>query len=485
MMRLAVLGLHALFLLLPLRVECFLFPYRPSKQLLRLRSSVNDNYGDHYYGGEKRGSSYMSNHAKRDLMERRQVKRFHQMASMDDRPQGRAYPPGPYPPRGNGYSSYPPSGNGYEQQYMANEENMRQQQQQMQQHQQQQMQQQLQQQQLQQQQPQYDSFSEPDNSFNQDVSASLKAMTEILKEVKYSQKTQSQEVEFLSKKCDDMATRLSTMSESKNRKMMEVESNNPFGESLDGNFNDNVKDFVVDKKSTEDYVDELSDLKAEINRLVDTMMLTEDKLEQKMDSVYQRLDNDYQRLGNKVPMDEASPFGDDVQRPFHQPQPPPPPMSAPIEDFPLPPEDPFYDPSTYYMERNAPYAGEMGSKNTSLGSLLSANEKKSGHRYEQQPQNQSFISSVSKSELTDKRWSGFGVKPPRVEPPPRLEPPMQQQPPPPRRDMYPGPMLPPEYQYPEYYDEPYFEEESFIGEPFMGEPFMDEPYGGFDEGFYY
>lgn len=406
----------------------------------------------------------MSNHAKRDLQERRQVKRFHQMASMDNRPRSQGFPPRPYPPRGNGY----------EQQYMENEVYPRrpmppqQQQQPLQ-------QQQPPPQQRMQQPPPYNSFSEPNESFNQDVSASLKAMTEILKEVKHSQKTQSQEVELLSRKCDDMATRLSTMSESKNRKMTEEESNNPFGESLDGNFNDNVKDFVVDKKSTEDYVDELSDLKTEINRLVDTMMLTEDKLEQKMDSVYQRLDNGYQRLGNVGPMDEAPPFGNDDQRPFQQSQPPPM-SSAPIEEFPLPPDDPFYDPSTYYMERNAPYAGEMGSKATSLGSLLSANEKKSGHRYEQQPKNQSFISTVSKTELNDKRMAGFGLKPPRPEPP------MQQpQPPPPREPFRGGPIPSLEYP-PEYFDEPYFyEEEPYV----MGEPFMDEPYGGFDEGFYY
>ncbi len=404
----------------------------------------------------------MSNHAKRDLMERRQVKRFHQMASMDTpQARGAAYPSRPYPPRGNGYPSYPPGGNGYEQQYMENEERMRR------------PMPQRQQQQQQQQQSPYSSFSDPNNSFNQDVSASLKAMTEILKEVKNSQKIQSLDVQLLSKKCDDMANRLS-MTESKNRKMTEVKSDsNSFGESLDGNFNENVKDFVVDK-STEDYVDELSDLKAEINRLVETMMVTEDKLEQKMESVYQRLDNDYQRLGNEGPMDDVSPFGDDVQRQFRQPQPPP--MSAPIEVLPLPPEDPFYDPSTYYMERNAPYAGEMGTKRTSLGSLVSANDKKSGFRYEQQPQNKSFISSMSKSELTDKRMSGFRLKPPR------LEPPMQQ---PPAREIFPGPIPPPEYP-PEYYEEPYFyEEEPFMEEPFMDEPFMEEPYGRFDEGYYY
>jgi len=448
--RLAAVGLQALFLLLPIHVESFLCPHRTSKQVVLLRSSVNDNYGDHYYGGEKRGSSYMSNHAKRDLMERRQVKRFHQMASMD-RPQNRANPPRPYPPRGSGY----------EQQYMENEANMRPP-----------MPQRQQQQQQMQQQPPYNSFSEPNDSFNQDVSASLRAMTEILKEVKSSQKTQSLEVELLSKKCDDMANRLSTMSASKNRKVTEEESDSPFGESLDGNFNENVKDFVVDKKSTEDYVDELSDLKAEINRLVETMMLTEDKLEQKMDSVYQRLDNGYQRLGNEAPiMNEAPPFGDDDQRPLYQPQPPP--MSAPIEAIPLPPEDPYYDPATYYMERNAPYAGEMGSKPTALGSLVSANDKKSGHRYEQQPHNKSFISSVSKSELTDKRMSGFGLKPPRPEPP-------MQQPQPPPRETFRGPVPPPEYP-PEYFDEPCFYEE----ESFMFEPFMEEPYGGFDDDFYY
>jgi len=420
----------------------------------------------------------MSNHAKRDLQERRQVKRFHQMASMDNRPlSSQAYPPRTYPQRGNGY----------EQQYMENEVYARRPMPPPQQQRQPLQQQPLQQQPLQppqqrmQQPPPYDSFSEANDSFNQDVSASLKAMTEILKEVKHSQKTQSQEVELLSRKCDDMATRLSTISESKNRKMMEEESNNPFGESLDGNFNDNVKDFVVDKKSTEDYVDELSDLKAEINRLVDTMMLTEDKLEQKMDSVYQRLDNGYQRLGNVGPMDEAPPFGDDDQRPqFQQPQPPPP-MSAPIEALPLPTEDPFYDPSTYYMERNAPYAGEMGSKPTTLGTLLSANEKKSGHRYEQQPKNQSFISSVSQTELDDKRMAGFGLKPPRPEPPMQ----QPQPPPPPRENFRGGPIPSPEYP-PEYFDEPFFyEEEPFMGEPFMNEPYMDEPYGGFDEGFYY
>jgi predicted house-cleaning noncanonical NTP pyrophosphatase (MazG superfamily) len=443
--RLAAVGLQALFLLLPIHVDSFLFPQRTSKQVVLLRSSVNDNYGDHYYGGEKRGSSYMSNHAKRDLAERRQVKRFHQMASMDRPAQNRAYPPRPYPPQGNGY----------EQQYRENVDNMRRP-----------MPPQEQQQQQMQQQPPYNSFNEPNDSFNQDVSASLRAMTEILKEVKNSQKTQSLEVELLSKKCDDMANRLSTISTSKKRKVTEEESSSPFGESLDGNFNDNVKDFVVDK-STEDYVDELSDLKAEINRLVETMMLTEDKLEQKMDSVYQRLDNGYQRLGNEVPMDEAPPFGENDERPLYQPQPPP--MSAPIEAIPSPPpEDPYYDPATYYMERNAPYTGEMGSKPTALGSLVSANDKKSGHRYEQQPQNQSFISSVSKAELNDKRMSGFGIKPP------------MQQPQPPPRENFRGPVPPPEYP-PEYFDEPYFYEE----ESFMVEPFMDEPYGGFDEGFYY
>ena len=449
-LRLAAFGLQTAFLLVhkQVQVESFSCHARPSKQLLHLRSSVNDNYGDHYYGGEKRGSSYMSNHAKRDLMERRQVKRFHQMASMDN-PQARAYPPRPYPPRGNGYPSYPSNANnGYDQQYNDQRQHFNQQ--------------------RQQQNPPQIPFSDPSSSLNQDVSASLSAMTEILKEVKYSQKTQSLEVELLSKKCDDMANRLSTISETKNRKT-EEENNNPFGESLDGNFNDNVKDFVVDKKSTEDYVDELSDLKAEINRLVDTMMLTEDKLEQKMDSVYQRLDNNYQRIDDEVPpMDEVSPFGNDIQRPLQQPQPPP--MTAPMEDLPLPPEDPFYDPSTYYMERNAPYAGEMGSKLTTLGSLLSANDKKSGHRYEQQPQNQSFISSVSKSELDDKRMSGFGLKPPRIDPP------MQQSPPPQRdMDMFRGPTPPPEFP-PDYFEDPYF----FEGEPFMDEPFMEEPYGGFD-----
>lgn len=424
-----MMTLLSVFILLIGSVECFHCPRRhilkslpPHLHILKsssLRSSVNDNYGDHYYGGEQRGSSYMSNHAKRDLMERRQVKRFHQMASMD-RPQGRDFPPQSYPSR-----PYPsPEG-----MRRPPEPPMQQQQQQM-------------------------------DSFNQDVSASLKAMTEILKEVKNSQKVQSLDVELLSKRCDDMANRLSR-TESKNRQMMEeTKSSNPFGESLDGNFNDNVKDFVVDK-STEDYVDEIDDLKAEINRLVDTMRLAEDKLELKMESVYQRLNNE----NPSMDVDPSMPFGDDVQRQF---QPQPPPMPAPLEAVPpeaMPPKDPFYDQNSYYSDRNAPYTGDMASdrKFASLSLTRSANDKKSGYRYEQQPQNQSFISSLSKSELTDRRMSGFGVKPPRLQ---------NQQPPP--GEMFPRQQFPPQYYEESFmYEEPYFYEE----EPFMGEFFDEgEPY---------
>jgi hypothetical protein len=208
-----------------------------------------------------------------------------------------------------------------------------------------------------------------------------------------------------------------------------------------------VKDFVVDK-STEDYVDEIDDLKAEINRLVDTMRLTEDKLELKMESVYQRLNN------------ENPPIDDDVQRQF---QPQPPPMPAPLEAVP-PVEDPFYDQNSYYSDRNAPYTGDMASdrKFASLSLPRSANDKKSGYRYEQQPQNQSFISSLSKSELTDRRMSGFGVGPPR---------PQNQQPPP--GEMFPRQFPPQYYEETFMYEEPYFYEE----EPFMGEFFgEEEPY---------
>jgi hypothetical protein len=120
------------------------------------------------------------------------------------------------------------------------------------------------------------------------------------------------------------------------------------------------------------------------------------------------------------------------------------------------------------MDRNAPYTGEMASERK-FGSLVSANDNKSGYRYEIQPQNQSFISSVSKSELNDRRMSGFGLKPPR------LEPPMQQLPP---REMYSEP-IPLEYPSGEYYDEAYFYDEPYFCED---EPFLED---FFDEGYYY
>lgn len=397
-----------------------------------LSQSVNNDVGGFHYDQEPRGTSFISQVSKRDLWERRQMKR-------------------PMPRRGPQRRPAPNSRGAFAQGYKYRED---------------------------------DDVNSGGggrgdggfDEFKESVSSNLGAMTDLLKEMQRSQR--------------DMVDRLDATGA--NDRAMNgnppggVESTS-FGTSLDGKFNQNIgsKDGpdMVDPASMpregsgqlggDYYQSKIAQLETKINQINEAMHLTEDKLDTQMEYVDQRLGD--------IDVFEGMQF---------QPRPPlemyleerPPP---PLKELPPPPPPPqesyegsaYYvdDGTRYYQERNynqpnvpPPGHGEIpSSQKKQQQSDQSANERSGAHHYQQG--NRSFISAFSKADnerrrefdpfRDSQRGNQFSVR----EQLPRGAPPR-------RGGGFVAP--PPEPMHPQYFEEPYFFEDG----PLMDGPMMDEEY---------
>ena len=241
------------------------------------------------------------------------------------------------------------------------------------------------------------------DSFNDGVSSNLKAMTDLLKDMKESQGLQSEDVEALADKVEQIAERLSE-SEGKRRRRRKQKGRkdqSKFGRSLDGEFHQKIKDvideFDANQRDDEDevpeyYKNKITGLESKIDRLGDALELI--------------LSN--RRLED---MDEEM-LAENSGR-YDRPIPPPPPPQMPQDEmmdqqfppqFEPPPEmmdDPYFDDGTRYydnIERDAAYSRGMspGSATSVRHSRPdnSANESSGGFHYK--GANNSFISAFSK-----------------------------------------------------------------------------------------
>lgn len=276
------------------------------------------------------------------------------------------------------------------------------------------------------------------DEFKGDVSANLSAMTELLKEMQRSQSAQNSDVQALSLKVADMSDRLSA-AEARNQM---INNNSPgdmenknFGTSLDGKFNQKIKDVInefdrvnpandggdrLGQQGGEYYRTKISQIENRINRIDESLQATEEKIDTQMEYIDDRLD-DF--------MDDAAFDGMQFQprpppEPFLGEHPPPP----PLEELPPPPpppggpppqesyDNPYYvdDGTRYYQERNynepnvpPPRMQQISSNQKKQQSDRSINRSSTAHHYDEK--NGSFISAFSKADNQNRRrFNPFG-----------------------------------------------------------------------------
>ena len=371
--------------------------YRNS--LSYLRQYGNDDYNSSY---QDRNTSYISQVSARDLFERRQLRRPGDRAArrrLLDQRRVASRGPGPNPQqmRYPQYEDFQPVQPPPPARPMSP------------------MQQQPMQPQPTAQQPQQpmQTMDEGIDTFKDGVSSNLKAMTDLLKDMKKSQGLQSEEVEALADKVEDIAERLSE-SESKRRrrgKKKDRPDQSKFGRSLDGEFHQKIRDvideFEFDANQDEEdevpeyYKNKISGLESKIDRMGEALELV--------------LSN--RRLED---MDEEMFAENSGRHQFDRPIPPPPPEMTPdaIVDPQVPPQfqpppemmdDPYFDDGTRYYdnvnERDAAYSRGMspGSATSVRYSRpeSSANESSGGFHYK--GANNSFISAFSKMDNERRR----------------------------------------------------------------------------------
>ena len=332
---------------------------------LHLSQSANDNINGFHYDQEPRGTSFISQVSQQDLWERRQMRRPQQQrlrqALQQRAPNSRGavtgqnhqqYMQQPMPMQ----QYYPTSTNTIG--VGATEEELG-----------------------------VVGDGEDFDIFKDNVSTNLKSMTTLLKEMQQSQSVQSSDVQSLTFKVADMTDRLYRAEQMKNRinkggggtaasssssssSQMDVTSDRNFGTSLDGEFNKNVKNHIVDEFEMVDnsrdnyhqqqqqqqqplesggtggeyYKEKIAQLEARINMIDDDLQTTEDRFNTQMEYVDMLVN---QRLDDVDGQQQAS-F--EFERMPFQNQPPPgimmgePPFR--MEDGPLPPPPPPPRPPT-------------------------------------------------------------------------------------------------------------------------------------------
>jgi hypothetical protein len=140
------------------------------------------------------------------------------------------------------------------------------------------------------------------DEFKDKVSTNLNAMTDLLKEMQRSQRVQNTDVQALSLKVAEMADRLGA-TEAKNRV---INRNSPgdieyFGTSLDGEFNQKIKD-VIDESSQnirygagqqggEYHRTKIAQTENRINRIDESLQAMDEKLDGQMEYIDQRFDD--------------------------------------------------------------------------------------------------------------------------------------------------------------------------------------------------
>ena len=318
-------------------------PMDDSGALLRQSQQGHDVAGFHY-DQEPRGTSYISQVSKRDLAERRQMRR-NQMRGGNSGGGGRgtafrapnsrgAFPQVNHPQQVNNYQNVPPrgapGGGGYA-------ENM----------------------------GPIDVGVVGGNgsggdfdSFRDDVSTNLRAMTDLLREMKESQYAQGSDVHALERRVADMSERLSrtergegtqqqqggtTIVNDENspgggggeREYAVVGGDKKFGTSLDGKFNQNIKEVIdefdiVDRDMGVYDKAKIAQLEAKINKINEELRRGGGST-----SSMQEDDDTFdtnQQMEGYVDLVNRATF-----------EPPPPPEMPFMEEVPLPPPDPFMD----------------------------------------------------------------------------------------------------------------------------------------------
>ena len=363
-----------------------------------LSSSVNDDASGFHYDQEPRGTSYMSQLSKKDLWERRQVRRG--AARQRQRaPNSRgAFPPQPQygPINGGGQYAGPINGGQYGGPGNGGGPPMP---------------------------PMGATPGSEFDTFKESVSTSLKSMTDLLREMQESQTAQSTDVQVLSSKVANLSGRLG-QADAKNRMVsesapMDTERKN-FGTSLDGEFHQKIKDVVdqfsiVDRGDGSDgsigegggeqfYGTKIAQLEAKINRIDGALKATEDQLDSQMEFVDRLVGGG---LGDEQPGFDRMPFQqqpppepflpDGAPPPFQErlPQPPPPPPVAEEKG-----PGPFMDDGrSYFQERNYNDPNNIPPRLESFSSqneqqTKSVNTRSDSHHYTEP--NNSFLSSFSK-----------------------------------------------------------------------------------------
>ena len=421
-----------------------------TKQTTTLNSqSVNDNTGGFHYEQEPRGTSYMSQISERDLYERRKMRRdtlSQRVASsnMRNTPNSR--------------------GGSYQQQMKQQVMNMRQPPiQEMQRPARSRMDTEnvLYNNNMVQQQQQPSINNEEFNTFKNNVSQSLLSMTNLLKEMQSNQNIQNTDVQVLTRRVADMTNRLgkaTAMQQNDNdngggRSSEEIDNminqinergaqETSFGTSLDGQFNQKIKEFVVDKSDDNNKLDDSNFIDQTPSSGRDEQYYPVSKVAQlenkinKIDSFLQSMENKFDTLINDrldgiedVPLSvEREPFMVEDRQP-----PIPPPMyeqevPPPLQPMPPPPpiQDGFDegfdmdDGRAFYQERNfnarsfnqannnippppPPQFREQisSSQQQMANNNNSVNISSSGHHYNDR--NTSFISSFSKEDNRRRR----------------------------------------------------------------------------------
>eukprot|EP00571_Detonula_confervacea_P004820 CAMPEP_0172317624 /NCGR_PEP_ID=MMETSP1058-20130122/32235_1 /TAXON_ID=83371 /ORGANISM="Detonula confervacea, Strain CCMP 353" /LENGTH=483 /DNA_ID=CAMNT_0013032235 /DNA_START=155 /DNA_END=1606 /DNA_ORIENTATION=- len=459
-----------------------------------------------HYDQEPRGTSYISQISKQDLWERRQMKR------PSKRQQQRQRRPAPNSrgaiPQQEHYENY--------NSIIANDDE------------------------------DVDDVADDDgdefDDFKDNVSTNLKSMTDLLKEMHRSQSVQTADVQRLTFKVVDMAERLSKTEQAKHQMMMDDQNHsspssgdytdmgdrirkldNNFGTSLDGKFNQQIKDVIDEfdmidaasksrdtaignnnnnsgggtRNNEQYYGSKVAQLEAKINNIDETLQSMEDNFNTQMEhmalSVNQRLDDIEDASFDNVPFDNGMQFQQHPPPPesFLEERPPlPPPLQPPPLPHPQESHDnPFMDDDgrTYYQERNynepnvpppPPHQQptEMASSQNQI-SGRSVNAVSEGHHYKDE--NTSFISAFSKAD-NDRRREFQPFRDPRrnqISPGEQL--PRGVRAPPNQRLSLPPPQ--PNMMVPEYFEERYFYEDGpmmdgpMMDGPMMGGPMMDGP----------
>eukprot|EP01082_Thalassiosira_pseudonana_P016165 g14260.t1 g14260 contig9:1487982-1489625(-) len=287
--------------------------------------------------------------------------------------------------------------------------------------------------------PQQSDNEEAFKTFNDNVSANLRAMTSLLSEVKDSQTTQTDDIRALTKKCEEMERRLyrteinygelnqdfeDIMNSSVGRRSRVVEEEPKFGPMRAGRDDDSLRDAIDNIKeegryTKANYNQKIAELKEKISTLDLALRVADVKFDSHVENVNKKLDVMSSKAITEEKQNKSSENNDQQQqRRYESPQPPPPMPQMP-PPRPIPPvydffeEDidvPFEEEFVYNDARPTPLIRPPPPQ-PQQPSVVVAREIPNNDQYSRrsvkesrrEPQRKSFITAISERELTDRR----------------------------------------------------------------------------------